>query len=64
MESGLGPLSRPRPDLDREVFDASFSHMYAPGTRQQIGATLAAGATMREVMAALARMEMDAADDP
>lgn len=35
------------------AFDASFTHMYAPGTRRHIRAALAAGATMREVMAVL-----------
>ncbi len=35
------------------AFDASFTHMYAPGTRRHIRAALAAGATMAEVMAVL-----------
>lgn len=35
------------------AFDASFTHMYAPGTRRHIRAALAAGATPREVMAVL-----------
>lgn len=35
------------------AFDASFTHMYAPGTRRHIRAALKAGATPREVMAVL-----------
>ena len=34
------------------AFDASFTHMYAPGTRRHIKAALKAGATMEEVMEA------------
>jgi alkylhydroperoxidase/carboxymuconolactone decarboxylase family protein YurZ len=30
--------------------DASFTHMYAPGTRRHIKAALKAGATMEEIM--------------
>ncbi|HEU4679219.1 MAG TPA: hypothetical protein VFS35_06840 [Terrimicrobiaceae bacterium] len=32
------------------AFDASFTHMYAPGTQRHIKSALAAGATMEEIM--------------
>src|SRR5262245_40484458 len=35
------------------AFDASYTHMYAPGTRRHIQAALQAGATMEEVMEVL-----------
>jgi alkylhydroperoxidase/carboxymuconolactone decarboxylase family protein YurZ len=35
------------------AFDASFTHMYAPGTRRHIKGALAAGATMEEIMEVL-----------
>jgi alkylhydroperoxidase/carboxymuconolactone decarboxylase family protein YurZ len=35
------------------AFDASFTHMYAPGTRRHIHNALAAGATVEEVMEVL-----------
>jgi alkylhydroperoxidase/carboxymuconolactone decarboxylase family protein YurZ len=35
------------------AFDASVTHMYAPGTRRHIKGALAAGATTAEVMAVL-----------
>ncbi len=35
------------------AFDASFTHMYAPGTRRHIRNALKAGATMEEVMEVL-----------
>ena len=35
------------------AFDASITHMYAPGTRRHISAALKAGATMEEVMEVL-----------
>jgi alkylhydroperoxidase/carboxymuconolactone decarboxylase family protein YurZ len=35
------------------AFDASYTHMYAPGTRRHIKAALKAGATMEEVMEVL-----------
>ena len=35
------------------AFDASFTHMYAPGTRRHIKAALKLGATMEEVMEVL-----------
>jgi alkylhydroperoxidase/carboxymuconolactone decarboxylase family protein YurZ len=35
------------------AFDASYTHMYAPGTRRHIKAALAAGATVEEIMEVL-----------
>jgi alkylhydroperoxidase/carboxymuconolactone decarboxylase family protein YurZ len=35
------------------AFDASYTHMYAPGTRRHIQAALKAGATMEEIMEVL-----------
>ena len=35
------------------AFDASYTHMYAPGTRRHIKAALAVGATIEEVMEVL-----------
>jgi alkylhydroperoxidase/carboxymuconolactone decarboxylase family protein YurZ len=35
------------------AFDASFTHMYAPGTRRHIKAALGLGATMAEIMEVL-----------
>jgi alkylhydroperoxidase/carboxymuconolactone decarboxylase family protein YurZ len=35
------------------AFDASFTHMYAPGTRRHIKGALKAGATMEEIMEVL-----------
>lgn len=35
------------------AFDASYTHMYAPGTRRHIKAALKAGATMEEIMEVL-----------
>ena len=35
------------------AFDASYTHMYAPGTRRHIHNALAAGATMAEIMEVL-----------
>jgi alkylhydroperoxidase/carboxymuconolactone decarboxylase family protein YurZ len=35
------------------AFDASFTHMYAPGTRRHIRGALAAGASVAEIMAVL-----------
>lgn len=35
------------------AFDASFTHMYAPGTRRHIRNALAAGASVEEIMAVL-----------
>ena len=35
------------------AFDASFTHMYAPGTRRHIQNALKAGASMEEIMEVL-----------
>ena len=35
------------------AFDASFTHMYAPGTRRHIKAALALGVTIEEIMEVL-----------
>jgi len=35
------------------AFDASYTHMYAPGTRRHVKGALAAGATMEEIMEVL-----------
>jgi len=35
------------------AFDASYTHMYAPGTRRHIKAALEVGATMEEIMEVL-----------
>ena len=35
------------------AFDASFTHMYAPGVRRHVKAALAAGATLEEIMEVL-----------
>jgi alkylhydroperoxidase/carboxymuconolactone decarboxylase family protein YurZ len=35
------------------ALDASFTHMYAPGTRRHIRAALGAGATAEEIMEVL-----------
>jgi alkylhydroperoxidase/carboxymuconolactone decarboxylase family protein YurZ len=35
------------------AFDASYTHMYAPGTRRHIKAALQLGATMEEIMEVL-----------
>ena len=35
------------------AFDASYTHMYAPGTRRHIHNALQAGATMEEIMEVL-----------
>ena len=35
------------------AFDASYTHMYAPGTRRHIKGALAAGATVEEIMEVL-----------
>jgi alkylhydroperoxidase/carboxymuconolactone decarboxylase family protein YurZ len=35
------------------AFDASYTHMYAPGTRRHINAALALGATVEEIMEVL-----------
>jgi len=35
------------------AFDASYTHMYAPGTRRHIKAALKLGVTMEEIMEVL-----------
>jgi alkylhydroperoxidase/carboxymuconolactone decarboxylase family protein YurZ len=46
-------LSAKETELLSIAFDASFTHLYAPGTRRHIHNALAAGATMEEVMEVL-----------
>jgi alkylhydroperoxidase/carboxymuconolactone decarboxylase family protein YurZ len=49
--SGVMPLKEV--ELLSIAFDASYTHMYAPGTRRHIKAALKAGATMEEIMEVL-----------
>ena len=58
MATGIGIyMSGVLPAKDVELlsiaFDASYTHMYAPGTRRHIKAALKAGATMEEIMEVL-----------
>jgi alkylhydroperoxidase/carboxymuconolactone decarboxylase family protein YurZ len=46
-------LSPKEIELLSVAFDASYTHMYAPGTRRHIKGALAAGATVEEVMEVL-----------
>jgi alkylhydroperoxidase/carboxymuconolactone decarboxylase family protein YurZ len=48
-----GVLSVKEVELISIAFDASFTHMYAPGTRRHIKGALDAGATMEEIMEVL-----------
>jgi len=48
-----GVLSPKDVELLSIAFDASYTHMYAPGTRRHIKGALAAGATMEEIMEVL-----------
>jgi alkylhydroperoxidase/carboxymuconolactone decarboxylase family protein YurZ len=48
-----GVMSAKDIELLSIAFDASYTHMYAPGTRRHIKGALAAGATMEEVMEVL-----------
>jgi alkylhydroperoxidase/carboxymuconolactone decarboxylase family protein YurZ len=48
-----GILSAKEVELLSIAFDASYTHMYAPGTRRHIHKALKAGATMEEVMEVL-----------
>jgi alkylhydroperoxidase/carboxymuconolactone decarboxylase family protein YurZ len=50
-KSGMMPAKEL--ELMSVAFDASYTHMYAPGTRRHIKAALKAGATMEEVMEVL-----------
>lgn len=58
MATGIGIyMSGALPAKDVELlsiaFDASYTHMYAPGTRRHIRAALMRGATMEEIMEVL-----------
>lgn len=46
-------LSAKDAELLMAAFDASYTHMYAPGTRRHIKGALEAGATMEEIMEVL-----------
>jgi alkylhydroperoxidase/carboxymuconolactone decarboxylase family protein YurZ len=48
-----GVLPAKEVELLSIAFDASFTHMYAPGTRRHIRNALAAGATVKEIMEVL-----------
>jgi len=48
-----GALSAKDMELLSIAFDASFTHMYAPGTRRHIRNALKAGATVEEIMEVL-----------
>lgn len=50
---GGGVLAPKLAELLSIAFDASFTHMYAPGTRRHIKAALAHGATVEEIMEVL-----------
>lgn len=50
---GGGTFTPKEVELLSIAFDASFTHMYAPGTRRNIKAALAVGATVEEVMEVL-----------
>jgi len=47
------PFSPKETELLSIAFDASYTHMYAPGTRRHIKAALKAGASMEEIMEVL-----------
>ena len=50
----IGPVLPPKlAELLSIAFDASITHMYAPGTRRHIRAALKHGATMEEIMEVL-----------
>jgi len=48
-----GVFSAKDTELLSIAFDASYTHMYAPGTRRHIRNALKAGATMEEIMEVL-----------
>jgi alkylhydroperoxidase/carboxymuconolactone decarboxylase family protein YurZ len=50
---GSGTFTPKELELLSIAFDASYTHMYAPGTRRHIKAALKAGATMEEIMEVL-----------
>ncbi|MCP1749591.1 alkylhydroperoxidase/carboxymuconolactone decarboxylase family protein YurZ [Bradyrhizobium elkanii] len=50
---GSGVFSLKEIELLSVAFDASYTHMYAPGTRRHIKGALKAGATVEEIMEVL-----------
>ena len=50
---GSGVMSAKETELLSIALDASYTHMYAPGTRRHIHNALEAGATMEEIMEVL-----------
>jgi alkylhydroperoxidase/carboxymuconolactone decarboxylase family protein YurZ len=50
---GSGVMPSKEVELLSIAFDASYTHMYAPGTRRHIKGALKAGATMEEIMEVL-----------
>jgi alkylhydroperoxidase/carboxymuconolactone decarboxylase family protein YurZ len=50
---GSGLFSAKEIELLSIAFDASYTHMYAPGTRRHIKGALKAGASIEEVMEVL-----------
>jgi alkylhydroperoxidase/carboxymuconolactone decarboxylase family protein YurZ len=50
---GSGSFSPKEIELLSIAFDASYTHMYAPGTRRHIKGALKAGATVEEIMGVL-----------
>ncbi len=50
---GSGVMPAKETELLSIAFDASYTHMYAPGTRRHIHNALEAGATMEEIMEVL-----------
>jgi alkylhydroperoxidase/carboxymuconolactone decarboxylase family protein YurZ len=50
---GSKVLSSKEVELLSIAFDASYTHMYAPGTRRHIKSSLALGATLEEIMEVL-----------
>jgi alkylhydroperoxidase/carboxymuconolactone decarboxylase family protein YurZ len=50
---GSGILPAKEVELLSIAFDASYTHMYAPGTRRHIQNALKAGATVEEIMEVL-----------
>ena len=50
---GSGVFTPQEVELLSIAFDASYTHMYAPGTRRHIKGALAAGSTLEEIMEVL-----------
>ncbi|QIG93636.1 carboxymuconolactone decarboxylase family protein [Bradyrhizobium sp. 6(2017)] len=50
---GSGTFAPKEVELLSVAFDASYTHMYAPGTRRHIKGALVAGATIEEIMEVL-----------